>query len=237
MITIIIPTFNELSHSYLLPNLENLSKQNNVEIICVDGGSTDGTLLLLDSKPVKVIRLNTNSRSVRLNAGILESSGEMILLHHPRSKIDLRALDYLQNLMPMWGGLKHQFDLKKIPLLLRFTSWYSNEVRGKLKSIVYLDHCIFAKRSLLIDVGKIPEVDIFEDTELSIKLRKICNAKIIPFKSVTSAVRFKKNGIWFQAILNQILKIGYLCNVSNKKMNKIYEKGLQLNSNYKKRAT
>lgn len=183
-------------------------------------------------KNVKAIECKTNSRSKKLNEGVKISNGELIILHHPRSILDkgaisllLKSKDHLK-----WGGFTHKFDSNH--WLLSFTSWYSNEVRAKLRGIIYLDHCIIVRRELYEFVGGIPEVDIFEDTLICEKLNQICSPQIIPCYSITSSIRFQKNGIIKQALLNQILKIGYYFGVSDFIMNKVYEKELNLNSKY-----
>ena len=108
-----------------------------------------------------------------------------------------------------------------------------NFIRGDFRKIYYLDHCIFFQKDLVgSDKNFVPDVDIFEDTYLSQKLAKISFPTRLRFTSTTSAIRFQKNGVWRQAILNQILKAGFLLGISKTFMNKVYEKGLNLNSKY-----
>ena len=85
-----------------------------------------------------------------------------------------------------WGAFTHQFSISHP--LLNFTSWYSNHIRGGLRSIYYLDHCLFAQKQLLLDVGLLPDIDIFEDTEICLKLRIQGKPIRLPFISQTSAV-------------------------------------------------
>ncbi|MBI5202885.1 MAG: glycosyl transferase, family 2 [Elusimicrobia bacterium] len=167
-----------------------------------------------------------SSRGARLQAGIDAASGERILLHHPRSLLPADGLRWLaQGGGAGWGGFTHAFDWDHP--LLRFTSWYSNRVRASLKGIVYLDHCVYFDRKLL--TRKIPPVEIFEDTELSKILRETGMPEIAPFVSTTSAIRFKTNGPWRQALLNQRMKLSYLLGASDRGMNAAYERGLGLN--------
>ena len=232
-LSIVISTFNELSLGYLENSLSTLSKISNLEIICVDGKSTDGTLDLLNKYKVKLIETRSHSRAHRLNIGIQACSCDLILLYHPRSFVDPAGIKYLKKNSQdlLWGGFSHQFDKKH--WLLKFTSWYSNEVRARLREIFYLDHCIYFKRSLLPeDQQVVNEVVIFEDTLFSQKLSRLAPAKLLEFSSTTSAIRFNKNGVFRQALLNQVLKVCFLLGLSDELMNKVYEKGLALNSKY-----
>lgn len=232
IISIIIPTFNDVKLGFLKSNLAILSKVPNCEVICVDGGSKDSTIELIKSFPVTLVEIENHSRAHRLNVGISYSKGEYLFLHHPRSSIDVSCFEQIRKQGPLWGGLTHQFDNKKYSPVLSFTSWYSNKVRFKYKSIIYLDHCIFFKRTCLEQVGNIPEVDIFEDTLLSLKLKALGRPTRLDQISLTSDVRFSTNGILKQALMNQFLKLAFYFKANDVVMNKSYEKGLKLNSDY-----
>lgn len=193
-------------------SLQFMEQVDNLEIICVG---------------LKEAR----SRAERLNIGFHRAVGKVILFHHPRSVVDpegIRTLiDHSLNSTntPFWGGFTHRFDTSHP--VLSFTSWYSNKIRFR-RGILYLDHGIFFHRNLWIK--DIPPVEIFEDTLLSHEFRKICKPIILPHWSTTSAIRFQKNGVLKQALVNQVLKIGFHLNISNSIMNRFYEKGLDLNS-------
>ena len=167
------------------------------------------------------------TRAERLNLGFLRSSGSMILFHHPRSRLPDTAIAGLARRLDekFWGGFTHAFDVQHP--FLKFTSFYSNFFRGRIRGIIYLDHCIFFHRSLW--AGPLPPVEIFEDTILSDFLRRHSLPQILPELSTTSAIRFVKNGIYFQSLMNQLLKLGYYLKIPHRRLNLIYEKGLDLN--------
>ncbi len=233
-VSVVLSTFNEINTGYIEKSLTQLCRFENFEIIVVDGGSYDGTLELLKKFPIRLIHSEAKTRSGRLNQGIAVASHLWVLLHHPRSLLDLDALSALIDSpeLPQWGAFTHQFDFKHP--LLRFTSWYSNYIRGDLKHIYYLDHCIFFNKNLLADqIGPIvPDIAIFEDTALCLKLRKLAKPRRLPPVSTTSSIRFLKNGILHQSLLNQIVKLAYLLKLPDTTINKIYEKGLSLNTKY-----
>jgi hypothetical protein len=130
----------------------------------------------------------------------------------------------------VWGAFTHPIATQHC--LLTFTSWYSHHIRGDKRSVYFLDHCLFASRKFLLEVGMLPEVDIFEDTELCLRLRKRSKGTRLSFISETSPVRFQTNGMYIQAITNQYMKWLYYFNRSDTKINKQYEKGIELNTQY-----
>ena len=234
-INIVLPIYNEENNPYFLKNCHSFLKYHGkVEPIIVDGGSTDNTLKLLEQFPFKVVEENTMSRAKRINKGIKKCENPITIIHHPRSFLDPVAFAYLLDHSSdlVWGGFTHQFDTRHP--LLSFTSWYSNTIRPRTSKILYLDHCFYAQTKLLKQVIPIPEVDIFEDTLLSIALSKIAGTpRVLPFISQTSAIRFKQNGIYTQALKNQYLKFCYYLGVNHKRMNKTYEGNEGINTTYK----
>ncbi len=212
LLSVVIPTTQETETTLFEEALRSLSEIPNLEIICID-------------------QKEASTRAKRLNLGFSRAKGTMILFHHPRSLIQKKGLEHLIKIhdQKFWGGFHHQFDYHHP--LLRFTSWYSNSIRGRIRGILYLDHCIFFHRSLW--TSDLPDVEIFEDTILSKNLLSHSKPLILPYTSTTSAIRFIKKGVFFQALINQLTKVFFYIGISHHKINKIYESGLNLNTKVK----
>lgn len=216
LLSVVIPTVSDTNCNLLSRSISCLKKLSSVELIFVS-------------------QSEAHSRAERLNIGMHRSHGNIVLFHHPRTYLDPKGIEYLIKLseanseQSIWGGFTHCFDNDHF--LLRFTSWYSNNIRARRRGIVYLDHCIFFKRELWHH--DLPKVDIFEDTLLSQFLRKKAPPVILPYQSTTSSIRFQKNGILKQSLINQILKLAFYLKFSDRLMNRFYEKQLSLNSTYK----
>jgi glycosyltransferase involved in cell wall biosynthesis len=234
LLSIVVPTLNESKTGYLSKILNAYNGVGGIEVICVDGGSQDDTISIIKQSNAKLIITDIGSRAGRLNTGIKQAKFDMVLLHHPRSLVDVEGIKALTNRTSdiRWGAFTHQFSISHP--LLNFTSWYSNHIRGR-RGIYYLDHCLFAQKQLLLDVGLLPEIDIFEDTEICLRLKKQANPIRLPFISQTSAVRFQSHGVYRQALKNQYLKWLYYFKRSDKEMNRLYEKGIELNTEYAKK--
>ncbi|MCR4297021.1 MAG: glycosyl transferase, family 2 [Elusimicrobia bacterium] len=218
-LSVVVPVHDN-GKEWLPRILARLAEVPGLEVICAgDAPPPDGG--------ARFVRVDGPSRGARLQAGIDAASHRTILLHHPRSLVPAEGLRWLAARAGRagWGGFTHAFDWDHP--LLRFTSWYSNRVRAP-RGIVYLDHCVYFDRALL--TRPIPPVDIFEDTELSLILRESGPPALAPFIATTSAVRFRANGPWRQAMLNQVMKVAYLLGASHRGMNARYERGLGLNS-------
>jgi glycosyltransferase involved in cell wall biosynthesis len=238
-ISILLSCLNEMEHGYLAKILDNLERQvGEKEIIAVVSPSHDQTLAFLERQPqVKVISTQLSNRAQRFDLCLKASTGDIVLFHHaatllPDTSAFLQIIQALETSERVWGGFHHSFD--RVHWLLRFTSWYSNQVRGKQKGILYFDHCIFGWREAFIQVGGIGDRAIFADTDLSKKLCQLSYPLFCDGMVVTSARRFCQRGIYRQALLNQWLKLLYHFGVNDRTMNLIYEGKNPINVAYPK---
>ena len=237
MVSVVLPCLNELRHGYLPQILENLAQQQgDHELIAVVSPSQDDTLAILQGAiGWRVIPSEAQNRAQRLTVGIAASASEVVLLHHPATVLPPHnALQHIAQAIAdpkiTWGGFHHGFDWDHG--LLRFTSWYSNQVRVRLGRVLYLDHCIFARKSALDAIAGVPDLDIFEDTALSQKLQRFGPPHLLPGRVTTSARRFRDRGVYQQALLNQGLKLMYHSGLDPQWMNRLYERRSQINVTY-----
>lgn len=232
LISIIFSSYNESQNELFKKSIQlyaELKKSMPLEIICVDGNSNDGTLDFLKQYPVIIISSEAKNRAQRYNEGSAAAHGNTLILQHPRSFLDIDAIKEVidHDFQDTWGAFTHQFNYSHP--ILKFTSWYSNFIRGELFNIYYLDHCYAIKKELFLKVEGFPDIAIFEDTELCKRLNHYARPTRFRSKSTTSAVRFLKNGILKQAVLNQWMKLNYYFSFRPEKMNEVYEKDINLN--------
>jgi hypothetical protein len=217
--------YNEEHNPYFWKNLELLQAHKQLFIV-IDGGSSDATQEWLKSSRVLFMELPESTRGSRFNEALKVSFTDIVVFVHPRSLLRLEHIHELRNFHgPQdWGAFTHRFDHDHP--LLRFTSWWSNCVRGDIRGIFYLDHILWAKRAR---VTSFPTSPIFEDTLFSLQMLKRSRPHRLRTPSVTSAQRFLRNGICKQILLNQKMKLDFHRGQELSRMDQEYEQGLGLN--------
>ena len=102
-ISIIVPVYN--AENSIEKTLISLLDQsfNNIEIICVDDGSTDGSLMLLKSYShkhpnIKVIHQSNQGVSVARNTGIDNATGDIIMFVDADDEIEPYTCQYVDKI-------------------------------------------------------------------------------------------------------------------------------------------
>ena len=202
-VSIIIPIYN--GEKYIEKTIKSVQNQSlkNIEIICVNDGSTDNTKYILDElskydSRIKVIHQNNSGVSYSRNQGILASCGEYIGFVDADDTIDFNMYEVLYNKAidsncdVVCSGFIEETDDGTI--LRKYTYPYFNELLKnddiKLKTIESLDNRLeiiggpsiwskLYKRSLLIDNNISMSTDITIGEDFCFNIEVFYNAKTI----------------------------------------------------------
>jgi rSAM/selenodomain-associated transferase 2 len=197
MISIIIPTYNEAENiGKLLDYLRNSSKnKNSIEIVVSDGISEDNTLEIADSRGVRTIRQPHVSRALQMNAGTRIASGDIYYFLHADSFPPVHFDEYIHDAIRNGykaGSFRMKWDMNH-PLLnifAWFTRFSHNWCRGG-------DQSIFITRELFETVGGYDgEYRFLEDYDLVRRIKKHTKFKVIQKDIITSARKYRENGVF-----------------------------------------
>jgi rSAM/selenodomain-associated transferase 2 len=196
-ISIIIPILNEVDAiRRLLLHIENtISKTIDYEIIMVDGGSTDGSQKEVQKHPKVILVHSEKGRAKQLNAGAKAASGSLFYFLHcdsfPPKNFDLDLVAQVQNGNKA-GCFRMKFDHSHPVLLV--SQWFTRinhiSCRGG-------DQSLFVTKELFTEIGGYDEdYSIYEDNEIVKRLYQKERFVVIPKNLITSARRYRENGIW-----------------------------------------
>ncbi|MEH2211718.1 TIGR04283 family arsenosugar biosynthesis glycosyltransferase [Nostoc sp.] len=211
-ISIIIPAINEARN--IKKAIATTQGNINIEVIVIDGGSSDDTVAIAQSLNVKVIS-SSPGRAVQMNAGAVAASGEILLFLHADTRLPTGFDEMIRTALQQPGIVAGAFKLRidASLLSLRWVEWGVN-VRSHFYQMPYGDQAIFLTKEIFQQIGGFPELPIMEDFELMRRLKRIGRVVIIPTPVVTSARRWLQKGVLKTTLLNQIVIIAYLLGVS-----------------------
>ena len=221
MISIIVPVFNE--EEYLSKNgsyYQALSQLG--ELIFVDGGSTDNTVVL--AKKLGRLVNTPKNRAIQCNRGAAEAKHHILLFLHADAFIHLKDLRQIIKAIEhrrYIGGCFQQV-LDDSALIYRWIAWTGN-IRAKLSKVFYGDQAIFVRKDVFQQLGGFPEVKIGEDVLFTKMLRKKGRVGILPFTVNCSTRRWKRQGIWQTFLLNLRINTALIWNQDLDKLATAYQ--------------
>ena len=192
MISIVVPVLNEAPR---LPTMFDMldAQSGEKQIILADGGSADDTrgvtgerAQIVESEP---------GRARQMNAGAALAQGETLLFLHCDTKLPTGALREIEDIMRpgdvTGGAFLHSFDCED--RFSRFISFSAN-TRAKTAKLFFGDQCIFIRREVFERMGGYADMPLFEDWDMSRRMRAYGRVAVIETPVVTSGRRIEAWG-------------------------------------------
>lgn len=221
-ISVIIPTLNE--EACLAETMATVTNLNDVEVIVVDGGSTDKTVEIASAHDATVL-YGPKGRGVQMNLGALVARGDYIVFLHADTLLPEGWVDHVRHEMQRPGIIAGAFSLRIDSDWhgLRLIELLAN-LRSRLFGMPYGDQAIFMKAETFRSLGGFPNQPIMEDFDLMRRLRKIGKIRTAPAAAITSARRWKRRGLWTTTAINQILIAAHLLGFSHRTLARLHTK-------------
>lgn len=219
-VSVIIPTYNE--SATIGGTIEHLRPWNNIlEIIVADGGSNDGTTRLV-SPEVKLINA-PRGRASQMNAGARLASGEVLLFLHSDTRLPCNFPQQLNQALSDSGVVGGAFKMKiDHPGLFFYLASLGSNLRAAVTGIFFGDQAIFTRRDVFRKIGGFPPIELMEDWEFSLSMRRVGKTMLLPGPVTTSARRWLIHGKWRTAWLMHKIKTLYLLGAGPDDLKRMY---------------
>jgi rSAM/selenodomain-associated transferase 2 len=174
------------------------------EVIVVDGGSTDRTVTLVEEAEWCRLIGAPKGRGPQMNAGAHEAEGDVLLFLHADVALPDRAVTLVESALADSEVVAGAFRTHTIAD--GRTSWVTGclrlaDLRSRYSRLPYGDQALFVRREVFDRVGGFPPQPIFEDVEISRRLRRAGLIRTLPESVVVSGRRFTARPLYYAALM------------------------------------
>ena len=207
-LSIVMPVLNEAAG--IEDTLRALAdyRARGVEVIVVDGGSSDDTVARAEPFADHVIEA-PRGRANQMNAGAAVAKGDVLLFLHADTRLPGNADTLIANGLARskraWGRFDVRFDhggwLALVAFMMNWRSWASGIATG--------DQAMFMTRAAFDEIGGFPPIALMEDVAASAKLKRLGRPLSLHERVTTSGRRWRQHGVWRTILLMWRLRLAF----------------------------
>ena len=218
-LSIIIPVLNEAE--FVASAVDRAWALLPVEVIVVDGGSSDTTAELARGLRCSFLQAQ-RGRGQQQNAGARAASGDVLLFLHADVWLEPQASQQIYHALrsTRLHGAFHQ-RIESSERIYRLLE-KGNALRARVLGLPYGDQGIFVRRDVFFSMGGFAEVPLLEDVQLMRTLRTRGMPALLHGPLHVSPRRWKKHGIVRQTLRNWLLLAAFFLGVSPHRLVRFY---------------
>ncbi|HXX25037.1 MAG TPA: TIGR04283 family arsenosugar biosynthesis glycosyltransferase [Pseudolabrys sp.] len=205
-LSIVIPVLNEAAGIEAALRALAPLRTSGVEIIVVDGGSSDGTAALARPLADRVLSA-PRGRAAQMNAGANVARGDALLFLHADTRLPDNASDLIRGALTTnaWGRFDVRFDSGGLlPLIAAMMN-----LRSRLTGVATGDQAMFMRREVSTAAGGFPDIALMEDVALAARLKRIGRPRCLSACVTTSGRRWRLHGTLRTVLLMWRLRLAY----------------------------
>ena len=183
------------------------------EIIVVDGGSTDQSLVIARSKSDRVLEA-ARGRARQMNAGASVATGDVLAFVHADTIVSRTFAAEIGVALDNSQVCAGRFDVGLDDPRARFRILEAAiNLRSRLTRSGTGDQAIFVRREVFERLGGYADIALCEDVDLVRRLRRIGKIACVPARVITSARRWREGGLVRTIVRMWIVKSLFLMGV------------------------
>ena len=224
MLSIIIPCLNEADNIADALNALAPLRVRGVEVIVVDGGSSDATVSQARPLADQVITA-TRGRAMQMNAGAARAHGDVLLFLHADCRLpewaDGLITDGMNRAHKTWGRFDVALTGAGASAMLGTVATLMNW-RSRLTGVSTGDQGLFVTRTLFDAAGRFPQIPLMEDVALTKTLKRYGAPLNLRHRMTVSGRRWEKHGVLRTILLMWRLRFQYWLGTDPGKLARIY---------------
>jgi rSAM/selenodomain-associated transferase 2 len=218
-VSIIIPTWNETGG--IARTIRGLRVQSPLEIIVVDGGSSDTTIE--QAQEADRVFLAEAGRAFQMNAGARAARGDILLFLHADCRLEAGAIRAVEGTLARHATLAGCFSMRVDGQGWGFRSIDAcATARVRWTGVIYGDQGLFLRRNDFLRLGGFPPIRFMEDVFFSRRLAGRGRVVVLRQKIFVSPRRWQQAGLARQTLRNWTLTALALAGVAPDRLAEYY---------------
>lgn len=229
MISIIIPTFNEADQiAQTIGKTQTARGEYPIEIIIVDGGSTDDTVNIAKKSGATTVLSKKKGRAAQMNIGAAISKGEILYFLHADSIPPNNFTSYITQAFKgksIGGCFMLEFDHKH--WFLKANCWFT---RFNINAFRFGDQSLYVSKDVFQQThGFREDLLMMEDQEIIHRIKRHGKFEVMNAAVTTSARKYLENGIYRMQCIFFLIWLLFYLGYSQEKLLMLYRKFIRQN--------
>lgn len=222
-LSVVIPTLNEADA--IGATVARARQSAGVEILVVDGGSTDATRDIARQAGAIVLEV-PGGRAAQLNAGAARATGQRLLFLHADTLVPEGYAGLIHAALddPATVAGAFRFRTDGTGWVMRIIAWGTN-IRSAVLQWPYGDQGLFVEKRVFDELGGFTPLPIMEDFDLVRRLRQRGRIATLAVTVLTSARRWSRLGLLRTWLRNQLMIAGYWVGIAPERLARFYRRG------------